>query len=58
MAKRKKQKFNNLDLIAIVLTVATLVMLFLPNLVYDFTVNVNLGGFGQYNVGEVEKSTE
>ncbi len=55
MAKRKKQKFNNLDLIAIVLTVATLVMLFLPNLVYDFTVNVNLGGFGQYNGGEVEK---
>lgn len=50
MAKRKKQKFNNLDLIAIVLTVATLVMLFLPNLVYDFTLKV-----GQFTGGEIQK---
>lgn len=54
MAKRKKQKFNNLDLIAIVLTVATLIMLFLPNLVYDFTTKIELGGLS-YKGGDLQK---
>ena len=54
MAKRKKQKFN-LDLVIIALTVVTLAMLFLPNLVYDFTVKVNLGNLGQINGGEIQK---
>ncbi len=54
MAKKKKQNIN-FDLITLVLIVATLVMLFLPNLVYDFTVNINLGNLGQYSGGELQK---